>query len=62
MKQVLGLANRMGLLLLMTAVAALDAQQVADTDFRPPIENPAYHVGKGPACQEAIEMSPAVGR
>ena len=48
MKQVLGLPNRMGLLLLTTAVAALDAQQVADTDFRPPIENPAYLVGKGP--------------
>ena len=49
MKQVLGLANRIGpLLLLMTAVAALDGQQVADTNFRPPIENPAYPVGKGP--------------
>jgi hypothetical protein len=36
------------LLLLMTAVAALHAQQVADTNFRPPIENPAYPVGKGP--------------
>ena len=48
MKQVLGLANRMGPLLLMTVVAALDAQQVTDTDFRPPIETPAYLVGKGP--------------
>ena len=49
MKQVAGLANRMGpLLLLMTTVAALDAQQVADTNFRPPIEKPAYPEGKGP--------------
>ena len=49
MKQFAGFANRMGsLLLLMTAVAALDAQQVADTNFRPPIDNPAYSVGKGP--------------
>ena len=47
MKQVLGLANRMGLVLLMTVVV-LEAQQLADTDFRPPIENPAYPVGKGP--------------
>jgi len=36
------------LLLLMMAMAALDAQQVSDTNFRPPIENPAYPVGKGP--------------
>jgi hypothetical protein len=36
------------LLLLMTAVVALDDQQVADTNFRPPIDNPAYSVGKGP--------------
>lgn len=50
MKQVLGLANRMGPLLLLVAVvvAALDAQQVADTAFRPPIEKPAYPLGKGP--------------
>lgn len=49
MKQFAGFANRMGLLLLlMTAVATLDAQQVVDTNFRPPIENPAYPVGKGP--------------
>jgi hypothetical protein len=36
------------LLLLMTVMTALDAQQVADTIFRPPIENPAYPVGMGP--------------
>ncbi|MBI3679195.1 MAG: DUF4350 domain-containing protein [Acidobacteria bacterium] len=36
------------LLLLMAVVAALEAQQVADTAFRPPIEKPAYPAGKGP--------------
>jgi hypothetical protein len=36
------------LLLMAVVVAALDAQQVADTNFRPPIEKPAYPVGKGP--------------
>lgn len=29
-------------------VAALGAQQVADTAFRPPIEKPAHPAGKGP--------------
>lgn len=32
----------------MAAVVPLGAQQVADTAFRPPIEKPAYPVGKGP--------------
>lgn len=36
------------LLALTLAVAPLDAQQVADTSFRPPIEKPAYPMGKGP--------------
>ncbi len=35
-------------LLLMAAVVSIGAQQVADTTFRPPIEKPAYPVGKGP--------------
>ena len=35
-------------MLLMAVVAALDAQQVADTAFRPPIEKPTYPAGKGP--------------
>ncbi len=35
-------------LLLMGVAAPIDAQQVADTAFRPPIEKPAYPVGKGP--------------
>lgn len=35
------------LLLLMTAVP-LAAQQVPDTEFRPPIDKPAYPEGKGP--------------
>jgi len=49
MKQVPGYANRVGpLVLLIGGVAALAAQQVADTAFRPPIRNPAYPVGKGP--------------
>jgi hypothetical protein len=35
------------LFLLMTA-SGLAAQQVPDTEFRPPIEKPAYPAGKGP--------------
>ena len=49
MNQVLGSANRIGLLLLLlTVVAPLYAQQVADTAFHPPIEKPAYPAGQGP--------------
>src|SRR6266508_747087 len=32
-------------------ISAIDAQQVADTTFRPPIERPAYPVGGGPVVQ-----------
>ena len=53
------------LLLLIRAVAALDAQQVADTAFRPPIENPAYPVGKGPVVlidEAHLNFHTATGR
>ena len=33
---------------LMLVATPVGAQQVADPTFRPPIENPAYSVGKGP--------------
>lgn len=34
--------------LLMVATAPVGAQQVADKTFHPPIEKPAYSIGKGP--------------
>jgi hypothetical protein len=47
MKQVLGSASRIGpLLVLMTTMPALDAQQVADTRFRPPVEKPGVSGGE----------------
>lgn len=40
----------MGLLLAIASGLSTAAvtQQVADTAFRPPVENPAYPVGRGP--------------
>ena len=47
--QVRWLVSGMGLLLLLWAVlVTLDAQQVADTEFRPLIEKPAFSAGEGP--------------
>lgn len=38
----------LGLMLLLSAAATARAQQVADPDFNPPIDEPAYATGKGP--------------
>lgn len=40
--------RRTPLSLMLAALAALYAQQVPDTTFRPPIEKPAFPPGKGP--------------
>ena len=50
MNRLLLAAKRIGRWILLTAtVVPVGAQQIADTAFRPPIEKPAYPVGKGPA-------------
>lgn len=44
-RRVIGLAT---LIVLLTVAVTASAQQVPDTAFRPPIEKPAYAIGKGP--------------